>query len=124
MPWILGGCGCALLLALVAAGTVFALYLVGKNAEKKNKGGGTNRGGTTTFIATESNIPAGLRDKFVAFQFDYPSNFEVEPSTQNFVKVSESVTEGGGEYTRENFAVGYITMPTADADNNALSTLR
>ena len=124
MPWILGGCGCALLLALAAAATLFVLYLVGKNAQDKNKGGGTDDGGTsggmTTFVATQGNIPAGLRDKFVAFQFEYPSNFEIEPSTQNFVKVSESVTEGGGEFTRENFAVGYITMPTADADNNAL----
>ena len=120
MPWILGGCGCVFLLALAAAATLLVVYLVDK-AQEKSKGGGTaNGGGMNTFVATESNIPAGLRDKFVAFQFDYPSSFEIEPSTQNFVKVSESTTEGGGEYTLENFAVGYVTMPTANADNNAL----
>ena len=120
MPWIIGGCGCALLLALAAAATVLVVYL----ASKKDDGGGTRgggrSGGTTTFVATPEAVPAQLRDKFVAFQFDYPSNFEIEPSAQNFVKVSETVTEGGGEFTRENFAVGYITMPSANADNNAL----
>ena len=124
MPWILGGCGCALLLALAAAAAVFVMYLVGKNAQEKRTHGG-NRGGasageTSTFVATPDNIPAPLRERFVPFQFEYPSNFQIEPSPQNFVKVSESVTEGGGEYTLENFAVGYITLSSANADNNAV----
>ncbi len=122
MPWIIGGCGCALLLALAAAATVLVLYLASKNSGEKSQGGsrGGTSGGTTTFLATPGTIPADLRDKFVAFKFDYPSNFQVEPSARNFIKVSESVTEGGGEFTRENFAVGYVTMPTADADNNVV----
>ena len=124
MPWILGGCGCALLLALAVAATILIVYLVNKNGEEKGRGrgtrGGGTSGGTTTFVATPDNVSAQLRDKFVAFQFDYPSNFSVEPSPQNFIKVSESVTEAGGEFTRENFAVGYITMTSANADNNAI----
>ena len=119
MPWILGGCGCALLLALAVGATILIVYLVNKNAEQKGRGGGTS-GGTTTFVATPDNVSAPLRDKFVAFQFDYPSNFSIEPSPQNFVKVSETVREGGAEFTRENFAVGYITLTSGNADNNAV----
>jgi hypothetical protein len=119
MPWILGGCGCALLLALAAAATVLVVYLASK---KDDAGGGTRgggrSGGMTTFTATPNDVPAGLRDKFVPFAFDYPANFRIEPSPQNFVKVTETVTDTGGEFTRENFAVGYITMPSANADNN------
>jgi hypothetical protein len=121
MPWIIGGCGCALLLALLIAGTIAVLYFVGKNAREREQGGDSRGGGTApsgmmTFVSTPDNIPAGLRENFVPFQFQYPAKFQVVTSPQNFVKVEES--DRSGSTTLENFAVGYITMPTPDADNN------
>ena len=117
-PWLVGGCGCALLLVLIAIGTLLAIYFSKKPDGGGGGGGGNAPGGMVTFTSTPDNIPAGLRDKFVAFQFQYPAKFVVKPGTENFVKVEESVSQGGGTTTLENFAVGYITMPTADADNN------
>jgi hypothetical protein len=109
--WLIGGCGCAALLALIAVVVLAVAYFVGKNAQRTTGGGGA----TTTFTATQDNIPPRLRENFVPFAFDYPANFRIVESPANFVKVEES-TDGT---TLENFAVGYLIVPSADADNNA-----
>ena len=127
----MGGCGCILLIALLTAAIFIALYLIGKNAQEKAGNGSseaptttstptaTNASGMSTFVSSPDNIPPELRDKFVRFQFSYPSKFKVVPASGgNFVKIEESMVEGGKVYTMENFAVGYMVLPSADADNS------
>lgn len=140
MPWILGGCGC-LTLALIAAGIIgVSVYrATNKVAEFKNDfkaalkevdqttkalidprsvAQTTPRAGWSTYTNVKENLPPGLQPNFVAFSFDYPKSFTVQPQSDvNFVKVEKYASAGKGT-TAENFAVGYawFDSPTAESD--------
>lgn len=119
LPWILAGCGCAALIAFaVLGGGIYAFTLARKTQEAVK---GTRKSLVfKTYTSTPDNIPAGLRQHFVPFEFHYPKKFEVVPSEENFIKIEEAIREGtDGDFTLENFAVGYITIP-ANADNNTV----
>ena len=130
MPWILGGCGCLTLIIIV----IVIIAMVAYRAKQKvvdfktdfksalrsidEKSSTPSKAGWTTYTNVKANLPANLQSDFIAFSFEYPKSFEVQPQSQvNFVKV-EKYAGGGKGNTAENFAVGYARFndPTADSD--------
>jgi hypothetical protein len=130
MPWILGGCGCLTLIIIVIViiaivinrakqkvvdfRTDFksALQAVDENSRTSPKAG------WTTYTNVKATLPPNLQSDYIAFSFQYPKSFEVQPQSQvNFVKVEKYAGTGKGN-TAENFAVGYARFndPTADSD--------
>ncbi|MFL5238761.1 MAG: hypothetical protein ACJ8EL_14370 [Rhizomicrobium sp.] len=74
--------------------------------------------GDSTYVNVKQNLPTGLQPNFVAFSFNYPKSFNLQPQSDvNFVKIEKYAAAGKGN-TAENFAVGYawFNPPTADSD--------
>jgi hypothetical protein len=130
MPWILGGCGCLTLIIIV----IVIIAIVVNRAKQKvvdfrtdfksalqsidEKSPTPSKAGWTTYTNVKANLPSNLQSDFIAFSFQYPKSFEVQPQSQvNFVKVEKYAGSGKGN-TAENFAVGYARFndPTADSD--------
>jgi hypothetical protein len=65
-------------------------------------------------------LPTELQSQFIAFSFDYPKTFVLQPqSKMNFVKV-EKPASVGKDSTSENFAVGYASFSPPDAESSPL----
>lgn len=150
MPWILGGCGCLTLFLILAAIISIMAYRAKKmvsepktdfKSEFKSalesipgyKPSATSTPATTpvtearspkagwkTYANVKENLPSALQPNFVAFSFDYPKSFNLQPQSEvNFVKVEKYAAAGKGN-TAENFAVGYAWFTPPDADSAAL----
>jgi len=132
LPWILGGCGCLFLLALIAV--LIGSFLFVRSIEKQEPltldplripsqsdddppappaplmPNEPVPSDWITYVSDASAIPPGLAEHFLDFSFAYPPRFRVVPDDSNFIKVEESTVEqDGASYTLENFAVGYLT---------------
>ena len=78
------------------------------------------RAGWNIYVNEKDKLPSGLQSKFVAFSFQYPRTFEVQPqSDANFVKV-EKYAPAGKPNTAENFAVGYARFDDPNTESDAL----
>jgi hypothetical protein len=78
------------------------------------------RTGWNIYVNDKDKLPNGLRSKFVAFSFQYPRTFEVQPqSDANFVKIEKYAPAGKGN-TSENFAVGYARFDDPNTQSEAL----
>jgi hypothetical protein len=148
MPWILGGCGCLTLILIIALIIGIVAYRAKKKVsefqtdtksmiesikeqQRKALAGPSSseapstmtqpslpKSGWTTYINVKETLPAGLQPNFVAFSFDYPKSFSLQPQSDvNFVKVEKYAAAGKGN-TAENFAVGYawFNPPSAQSD--------
>ncbi|MFL6590228.1 MAG: hypothetical protein ACJ8M4_08650 [Chthoniobacterales bacterium] len=116
MPWILGGCGCLTLLLLIAIGIGIAMYRAKQKVADFRSD--FKKPGDSTYVNVKENLPTGLQPNFVAFSFNYPKSFNLQPQSDvNFVKIEKYAAAGKGN-TAENFAVGYawFNPPTADSD--------
>ena len=141
-PWIVGGCGCLTLIAIIIAVICFVTYRAKqKVAEFKSDFKSalkevdqttqaltdpssitktTPRPGWNTYTNVKENLPAGLQPNFIAFSFDYPKSFNLQPQSDvNFVKVEKYAAAGKGN-TAENFAVGYAWFTPPDSQSDAL----
>lgn len=79
-----------------------------------------SRAGWNIYVNQKDKLPSGLQSKFVAFSFQYPRSFEVQPqSDANFVKVEKYAPAGKGN-TSENFAVGYARFDDPNTESEAL----
>jgi len=68
----------------------------------------------------KANLPSALQSNFVAFSFEYPQSFNLQPQSDvNFVKVEKYAAAGKGN-TAENFAVGYAWFTPPDAQSDVL----
>jgi hypothetical protein len=77
------------------------------------------KAGWTTYTNRKESLPAALQPNFVAFSFDYPKSFSVQPQSDvNFVKV-EKYAAGGKGNTAENLAVGYAWFDSPNAQSEA-----
>ena len=130
LPWVLGGCGCLTLIIIICVVIAMLTYRAKQRVtefkndfksslksidEKELK---SPNAGWITYTNVKANLPANLQSDFIAFSFQYPRTFEVQPqSTANFVKVEKYTSAGKGN-TSESFAVGYARFndPTADSD--------
>lgn len=78
------------------------------------------RSGWNTYINEKDKLPSALQPNFVAFTFNYPRSFNLQPQSDvNFVKVEKYAAAGKGN-TAENFAVGYAWFNPPDAQSDAL----
>lgn len=154
MPWILGGCGCLALIAIVLTIAGVALYRAKQkvvefkedfrsslrkidenqpspsvsprssiapsftSSPSSRSDTTAPRSGGNTYTNEKDKLPATLQSNFVAFSFQYPKSFSIQPQSDvNFVKVEKYAAAGKGN-TAENFAVGYAWFdpPTAQSD--------
>jgi hypothetical protein len=140
MPWILGGCGCLTLIIIIVAVICFLTYRAKQKVtefksdfksalkeidqttqalrDPRSITETTPKAGWSTYVNVKENLPAGLQPNFVAFSFDYPKSFYIQPQSDvNFVKVEKYAAAGKGN-TAENFAVGYawFNPPSAQSD--------
>jgi hypothetical protein len=137
-PWILGGCGCLTLIAIIVTIVcVMAYRAKQKVTEFKSDFKSSlkslddaSRAITNpsalpkeewdAYVNARDNLPRSLQDKFVAFRFIHPKSFKVQPqSNVNFVKI-EKYAESGGNNTAENFAVGYASFNPPTTQSTAL----
>lgn len=142
MPWILGGCGCLTLIILIVIVISMMAYraknkvtdfksdlkskLESLQEEQRSSAGPLAsttpatrpKAGWSTYVNVKENLPSSLQPNFVAFSFDYPRSFNLQPQSDvNFVKVEKYAAAGKGN-TAENFAVGYawFNPPTSQSD--------
>jgi hypothetical protein len=153
MPWVLGGCGCLALLAILVAIVCYMVYRTKQRvtdlqnnrkpaleqalqeqsrstaspapttpASRISPSTQTSvpRAGWNIYVNEKDKLPGGLQSKFVAFSFQYPRTFELQPqSDANFVKVEKYAAAGKGN-TAENFAVGYARFDDPSTQSEAL----
>lgn len=78
------------------------------------------RAGWNIYVNQKDKLPSGLQAKFVAFSFQYPRTFEIQPQGDaNFVKVEKYTSAGKGN-TSENFAVGYARFDDPNTTSEVL----
>jgi len=80
---------------------------------------------TRTFINAPDGLTGELKDNYVDFQFDYPKSWVMDPASSqdgasNFVRVERRITDKGGKFTQENFAVGYFSGSGSEQGDKAL----
>jgi hypothetical protein len=132
LPWLLGGCGCLTLILII----IIVIAIVARNAKQRvtefksdfksalksidEKESNPRKAGWNTYTNVKDNLPAKLQTNFVAFSFDYPREFELQPQSDvNFVKIEKSAAAGKGN-TAENFAVGYAWFNPPEAQSDEL----
>jgi hypothetical protein len=132
MPWVLGGCGCLTLIIIICVVIAMLSYRAKQRItdfksdfksalksidEKESK---SPKEGWITYTNVKGNLPAKLQTNFVAFSFEYPKTFQLQPASQiNFVKV-EKAGGNNNDSTAENFAVGSAWFEPPNVQNDAL----
>ena len=138
MPWILGGCGCLTLIAIIAGILIFLAYRAKQKVTefKSDFRSALKSVDDTTkaltdpksvpkeqwdvYVNAKGSLPRSLQDKFIAFRFTYPKTFKVQPQSEvNFVKV-EKYAGSSEANTAENFAVGSASFDPPSAQSTAL----
>jgi len=150
MPWILGGCGCLTLIIIIVVIIVTLAYRAKKKVsefqsetksmiesiqEQQRKAltgpsasetpgtmtqPSSPKSGWNTYVNVKENLPAELQPNFVAFSFNYPKSFNIQPQSDvNFVKVEKYTAAGKGN-TAENFAVGHARFDDPNTESVAL----
>lgn len=107
------------LLSLVALGIFLFLALGSLPNTNKNSGPApspSRSANTTTYTNSRSQYTGKLADNYVDFSFDYPSDWQRDPDAgrgtdPNFVKVEKMSSDN--KATIENFAVGWVSGPSA-----------
>ena len=80
----------------------------------------SSRAGWSTYVNVRENLPENLQSQFVAFSFDYPKSFILQPQGKmNFVKIEKPASVGKDNMS-ENFAVGYASFTPPDAESAPL----
>jgi hypothetical protein len=78
------------------------------------------KAGWKTYTNVKASLPASLQSNFIAFSFDYPNSFTVQPQSDiNFVKVEKYASAGKGN-TAENFSVGYAWFNPPEMQSDVL----
>ena len=132
LPWVLGGCGCLTLIIIICVVVAMLTYRARQKAVEfkrdfksalksidDNESKSPNAG-WVTYTNVKAKLPAKLQTDFVAFSFEYPKTFQLQPQSQvNFVKV-EKAGGSNNDSTAENFAVGSAWFDPPTVQNDAL----
>src|SRR4028119_2262067 len=131
-PWIIGGLvGCLLLIIIAVLALGGLAYLGYKKAEETAKSINTNTpaarqaSNTKQYVNSRAGRSGKLEDNFVDFSFYYPDNWEVDDDpAPNFVRVERKlVDDDGGNFTQENFAVGWVSATGTALDKQLMPKL-
>ncbi|HKP71529.1 MAG TPA: hypothetical protein VJT82_01245 [Pyrinomonadaceae bacterium] len=127
--WIIGGIvGCLLLIVLVVIAIAgFGLYVSKnlKSTQNTNVSAPSRAANTKQYVNTREGRSGKLADNFVDFSFYYPESWEIDDSPEpNFVRVERKlVDDDGGNFTQENFAVGWVSATGTALDKQLLPKL-
>jgi hypothetical protein len=136
-PWIIGGViGCLLLIVVIVLAVGGLAYLGYKKAEEtaknlnSNVGANSNRrapaeaANTKRYVNSREGRSGSLADNFVDFSFNYPDNWELDDNpAPNFVRVERKMTDDDGNFTQENFAVGWVSATGTALDKQLMPQL-
>ena len=128
-PWIIGGIvGCLVLIVIALAALGGIGYFVSKNlqsTQSTNAPAPTRSANTKQYVNTREGRTGSLADNFVDFSFYYPDNWEIDDDpAPNFVRVERKmVDDGGGNFTQENFAVGWVSATGTALDKQLMPKL-
>ena len=113
---------CAGLLCATLAGCAVTST---ENQATGNAGSGSSASSKTVdYNNSKEQLNDTLKANYVDFSFKFPDDWEVKevgtrPDARNFVKLEKSINEKpDGEFTQENFAVGYLKT-TGDAKKDS-----
>ena len=130
--WIIGGVlGCLLLIVIVLLAFGGLAYLGFKKAEEAAKSLNVNApaprqsANTKQYVNTREGRSGKLAENFVDFSFYYPDNWEIDADpAPNFVRVERKlVDDDGGNFTQENFAVGWVSATGTALDKQLMPKL-
>lgn len=131
-PWIIGGLvGCLLLIIIVLLAFGGLAYLGFKKAEEVAKSINANApaprqdANTKQYVNSREGRTGKLAENFVDFSFYYPDNWELDDDpAPNFVRVERKLVEdNGGNFTQENFAVGWVSATGTALDKQLMPKL-
>jgi hypothetical protein len=140
-PWIIGGViGCLLLIFIAVLALGGLAYFGMKKAEEvaktinsnmsnsnrsnSNRSAPTSAGDTKHYVNSREGRTGNLAENFVPFSFDYPDSWEVDPNpAPNFVRVERKLTGDDGNFTQENFAVGWVSATGTELDKQLMPQL-
>ncbi len=135
-PCIIGGLvGCLLLIVIVLLALGGLAYLGFKNAEEKAKSINVNANAnvsaprqaanTKQYVNSREGRSGKLAENFIDFSFYYPDNWELDDDpAPNFVRVERKmVDDDGGNFTQENFAVGWVSATGTAVDKQLMPKL-
>jgi len=119
-PWVLGVVGLLLVGGvMIIGGIAYVGYRAVKQAELEKSRRRTTppppaRSDTLTYTNARASFTGKLSEHYSDFSFDYPNTWKLDPkagkgTSPNYVKVERAITEGRGNFTLENFAVGWYT---------------
>jgi hypothetical protein len=127
-PWIIGGIvGCLLLIVILLVALGGIGYFVSRNiqsTQNANVAAPTKAANTKQYVNTRQGRTGNLADNFVDFSFYYPDNWELDPNpAPNFVRVERKMTDDDGNFTQENFAVGWVSATGTALDKQLMPQL-
>ncbi len=127
-PWIIGGLiGCLLLIVIIVLGLGGIGYFVSRNlksTQNSNAPAPRQASNTKQYVNSREGRSGKLVDNFVDFSFYYPDNWEIdEDPAPNFVRVERKMVDDDGNFTQENFAVGWVSATGTALDKQLMPKL-
>jgi len=68
-----------------------------------------------TYVSARDKVPAALAERFVAFSFDYPSTFTVQPQEDEIFVTLQKTGGTDGEKVTQTFTVGWYEPPDPES---------
>ncbi len=127
-PWIIAGVGCVVLVGIIIVALVGGLAYIGsrvQSTQTKDVPTATQPAATKQYVNTRTNRTGDLAKNFVDFSFYYPDTWvEDDDPSPNFVRVERKVAdEELGNFTQENFAVGWVSGTGTALDKQLMPKL-
>ena len=128
-PWIIAGVGCVLIVGvIIIVALVGGLAIIGnkmKSTQTQNAPAATQPAGTKQYVNTRAGRTGDLAKNYVDFSFYYPDNWveDTDPAP-NYVRVERKLEDADeGNFTQENFAVGWVSGTGTALDKQLLPKL-
>jgi hypothetical protein len=127
-PWIIAGVGCLVVVGIIVIALGGGVAYILKNAQSTqttNVPEATQPAGTKQYVNTRAGRTGDLAKNYVDFSFYYPDNWvEDDDPEPNFVRVERKIEDASeGNFTQENFAVGWVTGTGTALDKQLLPKL-
>ncbi|HEX9919768.1 MAG TPA: protein kinase, partial [Pyrinomonadaceae bacterium] len=112
------------IVSIVVALGGFGYFVSSNQQSMQNANAATKAANTKQYVNTREGRSGSLADNFVDFSFYYPDNWVIDPHPEpNFVRVERELTSGGGDFTQENFAVGWVSATGTALDKQLMPQL-
>jgi hypothetical protein len=127
-PWIIGGViGCFLLIVILLVALGGIGYFVSRNlksTQNANVAAPAKTANTKEYVNSREGRTGSLAENFVDFSFYYPDTWELDDNpAPNFVRVERKLSGDGGNFTQENFAVGWVSATGTALDKKLMPQL-